>query len=1826
MSETYVPEEDKKSAVSRRFVDKLKKGMLKGTTSYSGPTGEVLATPFDLDIEGAMVQAREDTEKYLEGGPYFSATSEEWGERIGAYYDKEDQKKQEAKTKRDEFVNLEQLGKTRINNITVSIPPEQISIQTSIKNVSVGTLRSATTQKVRTGHGYVQVAFPLVFTTKADVNEQLVPLIHMFRKTPFCRVENAFLRKVLMPHVDDANRALMFTLQSINVHSVENLPTTLRCNLQLLWFNYLPYIRDIKYRKHFSLNDMSRESGKPETYQSPPGPYNKPIHESIPDFYDHTYIENNIREALRSMQRIGLTREDKVRLYDQVQIAVDDPGDSKAWLKFVKGFSNNLLKSSSDFGPDLLPENAFQMAYKRFRKGAPPQGEAGWIEEERGPDIWSKVITFTANSQFNPIHVNVAFTNRIAQLPLLDQRLPTHQFLGSMDRELVVTFFVTEAGQTTLKVFGQYIEDFEKQVLKFRSFTKDQWMEVKNPVAKAAGLNKVVPERMDIQTVPGSPGASQVRVFFSEYSPFAFRHPRKVGGGVNAILQALCEAIFNKISGGDPTTVLDVTNEKYEQIRSRLEREAQGWLPTDADPFPAFELTPQQKIDIANQAQKVYEEQYLNENSLIPDGLALMHGIELYRVNTPKEHLVLKNVPRNSRGQITENVRLWQAAADIVEVTRNHEEGFSYADDDDVFGLKSLAGMSLIYRGQKTNLENIQEDAGKLKEDLYNTLYTWLVRDDGLSREFPHLFEELSEINRDKNACYQDLDLPAHPATNEIVDTEPDFYVYNPFLLQGADDYATDDMSKTLRDAGRLIREDVMTAPDVDTGKVQEFISTSYQNVGKTQAINVANLPRGKRDSTLYQNLQDTEMVPLDQLVDAKVTPESIANSALESIRKRNKLGLRKAFPTFRLYFIKEGRDQITYQGFEEVWGGFAVKEIRFVASRKIPADMCVISMANLDGFLETQTLTDLREEELQLEGDEVRLTRDQQNMIQYQKNYELINHWVEHFNTMRNTSLQAYYVSKLMDWEKKKPTPGGYGPLGTTPTHSQEADGKEVSPAELRKLPPNTSVRISVDVMSTYALDFGGYKDSFFYNEVVMSLYRYPQYRTEIYQAVDTTTQDNILSDDWYKAVQVKEVRDFVEFLRPSEAAVNESRRATLDARIAEKTRKFYQQRNKVEKLEESKGQLEAQKDGIPTTGQPGDPGVVISKPDRLTLEKHRKETKEQLKAASTKIEQERRLLNYMKKEIAELKTERQQYVTAKIATEGILFSEGTDIVLKLGYSNDPEKLETVFVGHVTEAQPGPGEVTIVAQTFATELVQEVKGLDEDMTADRREHLYGITQWILTMPEVKHFGRWQWRKESWEEETERRGTFWRRFSFNNNPSDDNIYIVGAYNNPDAGPGEYSPYFEYFTLNNRTLWQGLMDAVSIFPGYVMGVRPYSEGTRKGTWWRNTLFFGLPDMTYLTKTPDAVTWERYQERQTRLKRENRLLTYDVGAMGMGEIPLYESGDTVAQNEAALYRDWEAMQGERREPFRRYHTITSYSDIIDNGLITTKRGVYNGITLRGRKFAGTGAAEGDILRKKLAGMDESNINWLYVDNENARGANRGERFARSLLMTQLRDIYTGEITILGNPEIRPYDIVYLQDNYNEMFGPVEVEQVVHTFSEDTGFITQIVPDLVVSVADQMKTSILGPVGVYAYRFMLNLAGIDWKTAWRDRPSWEAFRVGAIYAGSHLLIASLMVAYPLFFLPMLIPVYFLNNFLSEHERIRIQPVFHKGKPFVTGIEGFQNPDTLNPLMNAINLMMKSVSGKYDATSRFLSNLFDPYKVEATLEYGYHNLINAP
>ena len=185
-------------------------------------------------------------------------------------------------------------------------------------------------------------------------------------------------------------------------------------------------------------------------------------------------------------------------------------------------------------------------------------------------------------------------------------------------------------------------------------------------------------------------------------------------------------------------------------------------------------------------------------------------------------------------------------------------------------------------------------------------------------------------------------------------------------------------------------------------------------------------------------------------------------------------------------------------------------------------------------------------------------------------------------------------------------------------------------------------------------------------------------------------------------------------------------------------------------------------------------------------------------------------------------------------------------------------------------------------------------------------------------------------------------------------------------------------------------------------------------------------------------------------------------------------------------------------EIREPFQRMHYISSFSHIIANNIKENLSGVATQITaVSDGKYPITVALDKSVPSERQ--VEKTVETGLYFDNvmgsgifgiaqplfhpiEFARGAAKlaqgapdelsARRVALAHLRESLKDIYGGELIVIGSPDIRPHDLVYLADVYERMYGLFEVEQVVHHFTSDMGFITSITPNALVSVNDPGK----------------------------------------------------------------------------------------------------------------------------------------------------------
>ena len=166
---------------------------------------------------------------------------------------------------------------------------------------------------------------------------------------------------------------------------------------------------------------------------------------------------------------------------------------------------------------------------------------------------------------------------------------------------------------------------------------------------------------------------------------------------------------------------------------------------------------------------------------------------------------------------------------------------------------------------------------------------------------------------------------------------------------------------------------------------------------------------------------------------------------------------------------------------------------------------------------------------------------------------------------------------------------------------------------------------------------------------------------------------------------------------------------------------------------------------------------------------------------------------------------------------------------------------------------------------------------------------------------------------------------------------------------------------------------------------------------------------------------------------------------------------------------------AWLGRRVKPFRNYELVTSMHDIIANSISCDHTDTFNSIELhysdgdvQFNKF-GQGAFE-TLTVNADDNIKEHHIRRNIESYPNCSTTDLAKRYASQLLANSLKKTYKGSLLTIGRPYLKPYDTVWLWDNYSDMAGPVEIEEVVHSFSQETGLTSDIIPNMIVTVKSE------------------------------------------------------------------------------------------------------------------------------------------------------------
>jgi len=171
----------------------------------------------------------------------------------------------------------------------------------------------------------------------------------------------------------------------------------------------------------------------------------------------------------------------------------------------------------------------------------------------------------------------------------------------------------------------------------------------------------------------------------------------------------------------------------------------------------------------------------------------------------------------------------------------------------------------------------------------------------------------------------------------------------------------------------------------------------------------------------------------------------------------------------------------------------------------------------------------------------------------------------------------------------------------------------------------------------------------------------------------------------------------------------------------------------------------------------------------------------------------------------------------------------------------------------------------------------------------------------------------------------------------------------------------------------------------------------------------------------------------------------------------------------------------MRHPRMRPFRKHHYANSLNHIIANQIYATRDEMANVIHMRHPEDVEVSDEDWDevpiqidtstdwstlrmALDRRIPPEDQKH-RVVTENNVDADDEGHAHKVAYSNLAQAIRPMYRGELILRGNPEIKPYDLVWIDDKYNGISGPVDVESVTHHFTNEFGFVTSVTPHAVV-----------------------------------------------------------------------------------------------------------------------------------------------------------------
>lgn len=436
------------------------------------------------------------------------------------------------------------------------------------------------------------------------------------------------------------------------------------------------------------------------------------------------------------------------------------------------------------------------------------------------------------------------------------------------------------------------------------------------------------------------------------------------------------------------------------------------------------------------------------------------------------------------------------------------------------------------------------------------------------------------------------------------------------------------------------------------------------------------------------------------------------------------------------------------------------------------------------------------------------------------------------------------------------------------------------------------------------------------------------------------------------------------------------------------------------------------------------------------------------------------------------------------RIKAKSLRLMPGMNIMVKMGYGNNPNDLETVFTGVVTEAE-GEEMISVVAEGHGRELVLIRHAVEDVKKASGalNSSTSGIINEVMLFPEILNFG---------ERDT---------ILNSNNPYARNI-MDGAGDGTFGAAGRWANSAQRDAILPLS-WDVKSELfTNVFsPSIEDQDETYTFGLLTGL--RGTFSWNWDGYTKQYPLYNTTPWEVLNEMQFRHPgTRSQVLNYEYRStffygikeqLYYAESPLMSTIKFAANNTKSSYAPSTEAEFERYlnlKPVSDFHLFTSEHNIISNEIsLNNKFGTQANIRwfddLPSREDFETNAGEFKYYQMQLDdNLLSRSIRSFDVDAAGCDHQLIAAKYGQVALRKEVEKMYDGKIYVIGNPYIKAGDFAYINDRTRGLIGIIKVRECIHHFNTEKGFVTEITPGTYAEESAVMYSTLLPKLGlVYA-----------------------------------------------------------------------------------------------------------------------------------------------